>query len=239
MGQRDDETTAIPDPPWWSPPNRGKARTTLNRDLIVDAAIRVLNAEGLDGLSMRRVAQELGTGAATLYWHITGKDQLIDLILDRVMAEIELPEPDPGRWREQVAEFAHQGRAVFGRYRDLGRATLGRVPLGPNMMRITEWLLALLRGAGIPVRPAAWFGDIASLFLGAQALEDDLAASDEALEVGAQMGAYLAAMPPDLFPTIREVGAELTEGGADDRFQFAVDLMIRGLASYAEEAGGR
>ena len=62
----------------------------------MDAALAVLDAVGMDGLSMRRVAQELGTGAASLYWHVRNKDELFQLVFDRVTREIVLPEPDAG-----------------------------------------------------------------------------------------------------------------------------------------------
>ena len=133
-----------------------------------------------------RVAEELGTGPASLYWHVANKDQLLNVLLDRVIGEVPLPEPDPERWEEQLRAFAHEGRAAFGRHRDLARASLGRVPIGPNLLRVTDWLLALLRGAGVPPRPAAWFGDIFALYVAAHAFEesitDDGGAEHSALE---------------------------------------------------------
>jgi len=206
----------------------------LTRQAIVTAALHVLDEAGLDGLSMRRVADELGTGAASLYWHVADKERLIHLMLDRVMGEIELPEPDPTRWEEQVREFAHVGREMFSRHRDIGLASLGRVPMGPNLIRIMEWLLAVLRGAGIPDRPATWFADLLALIAAAQSIEDDLATTgdDEAI---AHMGEYLAALPADRFPNLAAVTFEMVAGGADDRFEFGLELLLRGLASFVEK----
>ena len=206
----------------------------MTRQAIVTAALHVLDEAGLDGLSMRRVADELGTGAASLYWHVADKERLIHLMLDRVMGEIELPEPDPTRWEEQVREFAHAGREMFSRHRDIGLASLGRVPMGPNLIRIMEWLLAVLRGAGIPDRPATWFADLLALIAAAQSIEDDLATTgdDEAI---AHMGEYLAALPADRFPNLAAVTFEMVAGGADDRFEFGLELLLRGLASFVEK----
>ena len=206
----------------------------MTRQAIVTAALHVLDEAGLDGLSMRRVADELGTGAASLYWHVADKERLIHLMLDRVMGEIELPEPDPTRWEEQVREFAHVGREMFSRHRDIGLASLGRVPMGPNLIRIMEWLLAVLRGAGIPDRPATWFADLLALIAAAQSIEDDLATTgdDEAI---AHMGEYLAALPADRFPNLAAVTFEMVAGGADDRFEFGLELLLRGLASFVEK----
>src|SRR3970040_272899 len=102
-----ESTARIPDPPWVESPNRDESRAALTREGIVTAAVKVLDEVGLDGLSMRRVAAELGTGAASLYWHVADKEQLIHLVLNRIMGELELPETDPEHWEEQVGGFAH------------------------------------------------------------------------------------------------------------------------------------
>jgi AcrR family transcriptional regulator len=86
------------------------------REGIVDAGLRVLAHEGADGLSMRRVAEELGTGPASLYWHVANKDELINLLVDRVASEIELPPPDPAHWQQQLKDWVLQARQVFQRY---------------------------------------------------------------------------------------------------------------------------
>ena len=83
----------LPEPPWRraQPP----PRAPITREAIVEAALAVLNKEGIEGLSMRRVAEELGTGAASLYWHVRNKEELFQLIFDRVTREIVLPSPIP------------------------------------------------------------------------------------------------------------------------------------------------
>jgi AcrR family transcriptional regulator len=223
-----------PEPPWWDTPGRAESRANLDRESIVTAAIKVLDDVGYEALSMRRVAAELDTGAATLYWHVTDKDQLIDLMLDRIMGELELPEPDPEHWEEQIRAFAKGGREMFRRHRDIAQATLGRIPLGPNLIRITEWILTVLRGAGVPDREAAWFPDLAALVGAAQAVEDHMAsaADDQLLQ---SMAEYMGSLPPDRFPNTVAVIPALMSGTADERFDFALELLIRGLATYVEK----
>jgi AcrR family transcriptional regulator len=221
----------VPEPPWWEVPARGKPRSSLTRDAIVTAAIDVLDGEGLEGLSMRRVAERLDTGAATLYWHIADKEQLIHLVLDRVMGEIELPAPDPSRWREQIREFAHSGREMFGRHRDVALASLGRVPMGPNLARTGEWLLSVLRAAGVPDRPAAWFADLLALVGAAQATEDQVADASKGGSAS-DIGSYMAMLPESQFPNLTAVAADMAGGGADDRFEFSIELLIRGIETY-------
>lgn len=219
---------AAPEPPWWST-GRGKAtRSSLTRSDVVAAAMRVLDAEGLAGFTMRRVADELGTGAATLYWHVTDKDQLLDLVLDRYMAEIELPTPDPQDWEGQVRTMARSARAMFRRHPAAAQLSFGRIPAGPSLIRLAEWMLAVLRGAGIADRPAAWFADLLALVGTSLAVEEAVAAHTDDRRLQA-LGAYFASLPPEDFPNLAATAAEMAGGSPDDRFEFALDLLIRGL----------
>jgi TetR/AcrR family transcriptional regulator, tetracycline repressor protein len=231
---------SIPEPPWKAAPRQRPARTPLTREAIVDAALAVLEREGTDGLSMRRVAEELGTGPASLYWHIASKEELINLLVDRVASEIEVPPPDPARWQEQLKAWMLQARRVFQRYPGVAALTLGRVPVGPNLVRWTEWLLALLRGAGVPDRIAAYAGDLGGLYLGASAYEETLALPSPTGEdlppeqILAMFRGYYESLPADQFPNVHATLDELFSGGPDERFELGIDVIIRGLASYIE-----
>src|SRR5207302_9338404 len=109
----------IPEPPWRLDARaRAAPRIPLTREAIIAAAVRVLDREGMDGLSMRRVAEELGTGVASLYWHVRNKGELLQLLFERLSGEIELPDPDPSRWREQLKDVGRQFRAAAHRHRD-------------------------------------------------------------------------------------------------------------------------
>ena len=231
---------AIPDPPWQAAPRQRPARAPLSREAIVDAALRVLDREGAAGLSMRRVADELGTGPASLYWHVANKDALIDLIIDRVAGEVPLPEPEPDRWQEQLRDWLLGVRGVFGRHPGVAALTLGRVPTGPNVVRWAEWTLALMRGAGIPDRIAAFAGDLLGLYLGATGYEAALppmtSPTGEPLspeEAAARVRDYFASLPADQFPNVVETVDEMFSGGPDERFELGLDVILRGLASYA------
>src|SRR3954471_15566917 len=119
---------AIPEPPWWRKPNRESSadRKPLTREAIVDAALTLLERDGIQGLSMRRLAQELGTGAASLYWHVGDKEQLLALLLDRIVGEAEVPEPDPEHWQDQLREMANATRRLFKRRRDAAQLSMRR-----------------------------------------------------------------------------------------------------------------
>lgn len=231
---------AVPDPPWQAAPRARPARAPLSQDAIVQAALRVLDRDGAAGLSMRRVAEELGTGPASLYWHVAGKDALINLIIDRVTGEIALPEPDPDHWLEQLRDWLLEVRRVFERHPGVAALTLGRIPTGPNTVRWAEWTLALLRGAGIPDRVAAFAGDLLGLYLGATGYEAALppmtSATGEPLSPEESVAAvrdYFASLPADQFPNVLATLDELFSGGPEERFELGLDVILRGLASYA------
>lgn len=115
--------------PWNRVPPRSsiRRRDPLNRKAIVDAAI--LDVDGLDGFTMRRVAEALGTGPASLYWHVGSKDSLLDLVFDEVVGEQDIPDADPGRWQEQLKDVARMMRVTILRHRDIVRISIGRLPL--------------------------------------------------------------------------------------------------------------
>jgi len=230
----------IPEPPWrrLSKP-APDVRVPLSKDAIVDAALRVLDREGMDGLSMRKVAEELGTGAASLYWHVRNKEHLLQLVFERVTEEVTLPEPDPSRWQEQLKDLGRQMRQIMTRYRDVARLSLGRIPVGESVALTTEWVFALLRPVGIPDTVIAYVIDFASLYTGAFAFEESLGLSSptgEDLpphEIIAMLADYIRSLPPDRFPNTVSAVDALFSGGPDERFEFGLDLMVRGLETYA------
>ena len=242
MAEDPDRTWAnaadVPEPPWQTAA-KPSARTPLTREAIVAAALRVMDAEGMEGLSMRRVGEELGTGAASIYWHVRNKEQLLQLVFERVTQEAELPEPDPSRWQEQLRTFADQMRAVLNSHRDVARLSLGRIPSGPTLALLSEWLFSLLKPVGIPDQVIAYLGDLFGLYIGAYAFEESLGSSSFTVgdsspeEFFKMLGDYLKSLPEDRFPHTRRAADVLLAGGPDERFAFGVDLMLRGLASYA------
>ncbi|MFC5007448.1 TetR/AcrR family transcriptional regulator [Dactylosporangium cerinum] len=114
------------------------------------AAVEIADHEGLDAATMRRIAQEMGTGAMSLYRYVPKRDDLIDLMLDAVVGEVELPERPTGDWRADLSLVAHQTRAVGLRHP--WQVTLARRPtLGPNSLRVYDFSLRALDGFGLHV----------------------------------------------------------------------------------------
>ncbi|WP_331721423.1 TetR/AcrR family transcriptional regulator C-terminal domain-containing protein [Streptomyces sp. NBC_00212] len=135
----------------WTRPHRARReQPALSREQIVAEAIRLLDTEGLEALSMRRLGARLNAGATSLYSHVASKDELIELVVDEVYGEMEVPDAQEAGWRSAAAHSAQSLRAAILRHpwlvSVLGRA--GFSSLGPNMMRNTDRLLAVFEAGG-------------------------------------------------------------------------------------------
>ena len=123
---------------------------------------------------MRRVADVLGTGPASLYAHVANKDELLDLLLDRIAAEIEVPEPDPAHWQDQLRSVGRQSYEVFRRHRDIAVISLANIPTSQNALRVADRMLAIMLAGGVPPQVAAWALDRLSLYIAADSYEGSL-----------------------------------------------------------------
>ena len=226
----------IPAPPWQRPSRSRPVKPPLGRDAIVAAAMTVLDAEGLAGLSMRRVAQELDTGPASLYAHVSNRDELEELVYDRILGEVTVPEPDPRRWQEQLRQLMRDVVAALGRHPGSARMAMGRVPFTPNALVLEEATLALMRCGGLPERTAALGIDLLFLYATATAFEDSVSANDwgdeeTARARQAQISGYLGSLPADRFPNLVAMAGPLVTGDGTARFEFGLDILIGGLAT--------
>jgi DNA-binding transcriptional regulator YhcF (GntR family) len=123
----------------------------LSRKHVLRTAIGVADVEGLDAVSMRRLAAELGVGPMSLYRHVANKDELVTRMADAVFGEPELPDPGPAGWRAKLELISRRQWELCRRHLWLPRAvSFTRPLLVPNMMAHTEWTLRALDGLGLP-----------------------------------------------------------------------------------------
>lgn len=180
---------------------------------------------------MRRVADEIGVSASSLYGYVANKEELVQLVLEQIMTEI--PPPRPGAdWQDMLRSWARETLAVFRRHPGVAGLTLGRVPFGPSLLRGLELMLASLRSAGMPDQVAAFAGDLGSLYVAAFAHELDVTPVSGQADFAAQAGAWLKSLPRDEYPSIVELADQIVAGGMSDRFEWGLDVLIRGLATY-------
>jgi len=235
---RTTKSSELPTPPWQRHPperSRRRGRDPITREAIVETALRLLDRDGLDELSMRRVADELDTGPASLYWHVGSKDGLLELVFDRVIGEVEMPSPEPARWEEQLKEVARAGRAMILRHRDIVRISIGRVPMGPNALRVSEGLFAILRAGGVPDQLAVTAHHLLFALINGFTLDEttDLGVEVEGpLDEQAANAArdYVAALPADQFPNLLAVAEHFGHTDSDRSFDLLIDLFVDGLA---------
>ncbi|MFC5180557.1 TetR/AcrR family transcriptional regulator [Actinomadura harenae] len=140
---------------WARPEKIRTTRPALNREQIVTEAIKLLDAEGVDALSMRKLGQALNAGATSLYRHVANKDQLLELVVDEIYGELRVPAlDDPAEWRPAVRALAHEMREMILRHPWIAPilGLVGSTYLGPNVVRLTDEMLGLLEDAGFGLR---------------------------------------------------------------------------------------
>jgi AcrR family transcriptional regulator len=209
-----------------------KAPITVDR--IVDAAFQIVEAEGFDALTMRRVAAALQTGPASLYGHVRSKAELDDLLIGQLCARVRLPTPDLTQWRAQVIDICRQLRDQYLRYPGISRAALAAAPNSLDTLRVNEGMLAILLAGGVSPQSAAWAIDAAFLYVAAYSFEASLRRDPEEDTDGrildrAEVVERFRMLPANRFPNTVAYARELTSGDGHDRFDFTLELLFRGL----------
>jgi AcrR family transcriptional regulator len=143
------ETDPIASSVWVRPVrSRGASQPTLSREQIVRATVELLDAEGLGGLSMRRLGNRLGAGATSVYWYVANKDDLLELAVDEVMGEIEVPDPAEHGWRAAAATLGRGMHSMVLRHPWIASLLGTRPTIGPHALRLSDRLIKILVAAG-------------------------------------------------------------------------------------------
>jgi AcrR family transcriptional regulator len=139
------ESSDVPDVIWARPERAARGpRPAHSRAEIADAAVRVADADGLDAVSMRKVAAEIGCGTMSLYNYVAGKEDLYELMVDAVSGEYVFPDRPSGDWRADLLAVARQTRALMHRHPWLTKVLSQRYILGPNVLRYSDYCLWVL-----------------------------------------------------------------------------------------------
>jgi AcrR family transcriptional regulator len=217
----------------------GGRKKPITVEAIIDTAFDIVASEGYEALTMRRVATALETGPASLYAHVVNKDDLDELLLGRLYAQIELPEPDPGAWRQQITSVYTQMRDQYSRYPGISRAALAIMPTNLETMRVNEGIFAIVLAGGVEPQTAAWAIDALTLYVNAYCLETSLKDNQvnrhgDSWVVSRNELLRRFAELPDTFPRTKRYAAELTSGAGHDRFDFTVNLILDGLERHSD-----
>jgi len=241
---------------WQAGPVRVRGRVTrtpsasrerkepLTTERIVDAAFALMARDGYDNVSMRSLARELDTGPASLYAHIANKDELDQHVIDRISGMLELPEPDPERWQEQLKEVLRDTLQLYRQHPGAARAAMGTIPTMEGGLGAAEGILAIALAGGVTPQAAAWFCDLAAAYVGAIAYEETIwiarQNSSPAGEVpdheaiDEQLRELMSGLD-DRFPLMHRYAEEMTAGDGDERFEFGIDVLVSGLAAVSEK----
>jgi AcrR family transcriptional regulator len=217
------------------------AKPALSREAIVDAGLAIVREEGIDALTMRRLAQALDTGPASLYVYVANRDELWELLFDAAIAEVETEPTEPARWREQLHDLASRMVHVMAEvYPGIAKLAMAHIPSGDNAMRITESVLSLLKAGGVEDQAAAYAADLLSTYVNAIAYEHSTYRSvhedpeHEVHEV-ARVAERFASLSPERYPILAALGPRLTYGDGNERFALGLDVLINGLLATPAE----
>ena len=210
----------------------------LSTQRVVAEAVRLADREGVDGLSMRRLAGVLDAGAMSLYHYVANKEELLDAMVDTVFDEIELPS-DGVDWQSAMRRRAVSVRSVLARHRWAIGLLESRTSPGPANLRYHEAVIACLRKAGFSVAMATHANWLLDSYVYGFALQEAGLPFDTADEL-AHMAedVYLPQLPPDEFPYLNESAAALAAAGQgpDEEFTFGLELVLAGLESVRASA---
>ncbi|RBQ18548.1 TetR family transcriptional regulator [Spongiactinospora rosea] len=209
-----------------STPTRSRGRPAkMAAPEAVATALRLVDEEGLDALTMRRLATALGVQVGTLYRHFATKQDLLTAMAEEMLAGCADPPPDQDTWQEQVIELAGRLRAALLRRRDGARIYAGTHAAGPNTLAYAEALVGVLRGAGRSAESAARSTLAIVHFTLGHTLEEQAVGS---AADGAAGGLY-AALEPGRYPNLAAAAATLTSADYARHFAHGLDLLVRGL----------
>jgi len=228
--------------PAWARPER-PARPpgpALSRALIVEAGIRITDAEGLEGLTMRRVAAELNAGTMSLYKHVSSKEDLLDLMLDAVTGQAAVTEPFDG-WRAGMRQFAMNGRRNFLAHPWALTVASARPSLGPNVIQQLDTALGLLAGLKLTMTEVNNLVSAVYAYVVGYTLPE-LAEREAQRRTGVDHEQYRKAIAAYVrgvvesghYPSYARVIREGDELGADERFEFGLDRVLDGIAAYLD-----
>lgn len=218
---------------WFNPPDDEESgHRLLTRERVVAEALAVISAEGAPALSMRAIAARLGVVPGALYRHVRSKEQLYDLVLDAVLAEVDC-QADPGApWSAQVGTLARRLRVILENHPGIAALLKARDPVSPASLAVAEAFLAPLISAGLPGRRAALAFRLVYDYTVGFALGDPTSPAEQRLrDTGTrqELHAFLCSLPAGRFPALVSFGTYAWADDRDQRFNSGLDTLFRGL----------
>lgn len=210
------------------------AKPALTREGIVATAVALMRAEGLEKVTMRRLAQELDTGPASLYVYVANTAELHTAVLDELLGEVDLDlaeDVEEGDWRDRLARVLTSYTDMLFEHPALARVALTARPRGEHYLRLLERLLALLDEGGVPRTQAAWGVDVLLQFATATAAEQSTRGqATEAAEEWDALTRAIHGVAEKTHPHVHTLATSLLGGSPEDRMTWCVQALINGIA---------
>jgi TetR/AcrR family tetracycline transcriptional repressor len=208
------------------------AKSELSRDAIVERALRVMDVEGPDAVTIRRIAQEFGVTPMALYWHVANKDELLAAMGDAMLSGIE-PLVTTGPWSAQLRGVIDALVESLRRHPAAAELVLPRILVHPDGLVVTEFTLALLEDAGFSVAQAADLArtglQTAIMLVSQMPGAETQAAEEQRDQLLGEKRAYIEALEPAAFPHVRAAAFALTDcADVDGYYDFGIDLFVAG-----------
>ncbi len=222
-------------------PNQPSMRPQLTRDRIVEAAVALVDEAGVDALTMRAVAQRLGAGTMSLYRHVSGREALLDIVLQAMTAEIR-SSPLTGDWRADLGAIARDIRRGLLRRPQLTVLLTSRSGRGGAELPMLDRTLGVLRSAGFGRRGAVMANHALGNYVAGAALWEAVGlagASGEARDAQrAAIGAMVEHLPADVFPNLAWAAPKFIAGDAEERFEFGLSCLLDGFEARLSRRKG-
>jgi len=219
---------------------RTAAGTGLTAERIRDEALRLIDAEGLESFSTRRLGAALGCEAMAIYWYYPSKDALLDAVVEALIARLPIEPSNSGDWIDALRKLAHAYRRLAHQHPHAFPLLATRRFATEGTWRFLEGLFELARRAGLDDRQTARFFRVVSSYCSGVAL-DELAGLKEAERARKDAGAALppqAAAAADAFPRLAAVSAWLEPAHFDDVFVFGLEMLLDALERAPHDSGG-
>jgi len=203
---------------------------SLTREAVIGGALELVDNEGLEALTMPRLARHLGTGVMTLYGHVANKADLVDALAERVLADMEAVDGRPRDWERHLADHMRRLRQVVLRHPALGAVLAARGLRTPSVFRLLEAGLGLLRSAGFDRRTTAEiYYALLTYTLGFLAWEIPRMHRQPEGAYTQQWQDGLATLPAAQYPTLHELAQELPNVASERQFEAGLNALLRGF----------
>lgn len=225
---------------WFTPPiPEDDRRAPLTRTRVVAEALTVIAEDGVDSLTMRSLAARLGVVPGALYRHVRNKEQLHDLILDGVLAEVDCEVDHALLWTERIKVLAHRLRAVLDDHPGVAALLKTRDPLGPHSLALAEAFLSPLQAAGFTDHDTGLaFFLVVDYTLGFAVGTTRTAVNEQRVRDAAtrnQLHQFFRSLPTDRFPALVALGEHVWLDNRDERFAAGLDILLDGLEHLVEQ----